>query len=153
MRCIPSAQRPQWIIVARESTNRFVHFSLISWFIAKHRGRTKFIDHVARQRRKERKRAIVGENPAGPFVYEYVLSGLFNPHHGLRLYIRTVTTWGTGENYEGGTVSEFVRRVNASQPRGTKHLTARPYFTGWILRFYLSYDRHLGNGGFTFMAL
>lgn len=81
----------------RESTNRFAHFCLISWFVV---GESRI-----RRADEGRKRAIDDENPAGPFVYGHCLlystpSLLAHVH----IYIRAVTT--EKGNCEGGTVLE-----------------------------------------------
>lgn len=73
----------------------FGHFPLISWFTVKRMERGELEREIdargAKNRGRRGERAIVGENPAGPFVYEHCLA-YSTPHHGLRLYIRAVTT-------------------------------------------------------------
>lgn len=50
------------------------HFSLISWFTVKSRGKRGSCGSRLVEPKEKGKRAIVGENPAGPFVYEHCLA-------------------------------------------------------------------------------
>lgn len=120
----------------RESSNRFAHFCLISWFVVRE----------SKIRADGRKRAIDDENPAGPFVYGHCLlysTPSLRPY--IYIYIHRRETTRVAQ-FRSQSSREGWTSILPFSLRGNKHLTARPYFRERILRFYLR-DRHFDNGG------